>query len=175
MRNVYDTLEMLKSYPNTIVKQTNENLQEIQQLFNEKYAGIDNEINYIKQLTSQIQKIQAVNRVREVIQSQGQSVETIQNLKKEEVKKIPELEEVKLPKLNQSQRLTQSTASTLENNSEKKHQEKIEKAFSYNSDCKPLCLNFSVEEIIPPFHVPPSTGMESSNTMLQSTYSNPFD
>lgn len=176
IRDVYDTLEMLKSYPNIIAKQTSDNLQEIQQLFNEKYSSIDNEINKIKQLTAQIEQTQAEDRVRDVIQSQGQSVQTIPNLRKEEIKKIPDHREVKLPKNNQPQGLTQSPASTLKSNSEQKHQEKIQvNEYSLNLDYESFEFSSTAKNSNPTFYPPPSTGIESSNTMLHSAHSNPLD
>jgi hypothetical protein len=61
MRVVYDTLDNLKSYPNTIVKETNQTLSEVQQVFNDKYSQI------INAQIQEIQQIEVETRSKQVI------------------------------------------------------------------------------------------------------------
>jgi DNA repair exonuclease SbcCD ATPase subunit len=108
---VYDTLEMLKGYPNSIVQQTNHTLQEVQNLFNEKYTHIDKEINSIKQLTTQIQQIQAENQAREVVKPAPTHTLTEEEVKQPQPIKIPEFEEVKLPQRLATPRVSEEVKS----------------------------------------------------------------
>lgn len=56
------------------------------------------------------------------------------------------------------------------------HDEKIQtSSFSFNIDSKPFEFNIGASDFTPSFAPPPSSGMESSNTMLASAYSNPTD
>jgi uncharacterized protein YukE len=156
MRGVYDTLEKLKSYPNTIVKQTNQTLQEVQQAFNEKYARIDQEIINIKSLTAQIQEIQQIQadtRAKQVIQPQP--IQTSSNPRQEEVKIIPELEEVKVPQPKSTPRLnrqlsSRSTTFDLKYNKELiKYDSDTDTITTYNLNNLPYYLQYAATTMLP--------------------------
>ncbi len=151
MRAVYDTLEKLKSYPNTIVNKTNQTLQEVQQVFNEKYSKIDNEILNIKLLTA---KIQGQTILPQVIQSQ--LIQTPSTSMDEEAKKIPEFEEVKLSQPKSTKKLTnslpsRSTAFTIKNNTKQliKYDSNTNTITTYNLNNLPYYLEYAAISMLP--------------------------
>jgi hypothetical protein len=159
---VYDTLEKLKAYPNSIVQQTNQTLQEVQKLFNDKYTHIDKEINNIKQLTTQIQQIQAEHQAREVIKPQPTHTFRQEEVKEAQPIKIPEFEEVKLPQRlatprvseevkSQPQVYSRSTTFTLKNDTKTlvKYDSDTDTITTYNLNSLPYELYWAATCMLP--------------------------